>query len=797
MLLSLSWLREFVPYEGSAEALADHLTMLGLELEEIVHPFRDIESIVVGRVVECDPHPNSDHMHVCKVDVGQGELLPIVCGAPNVAAGQIVPVATVGTTMPGGLLIKKAKLRGEPSFGMICSERELGLSEDHQGILVLPSTCTVGSRLVDALNLDTEVLDIDVTPNRADCLSVLGLAREVALAFNLPMTVQERPLILSKCDLPHPVIEIADPKLCPCYLGRVITNVTLAPSPLALRCRLHAVGVRSISNVVDVTNYILMECGQPLHSFDLGKVRGGRVIVRLAEEGEKFTTLDGQERTLSARDLTIRDAEGAVGLAGVMGGLESEVTSASTGVFLESAVFHPATIRGTARRLGLHSEASFRFERGVDQAHTQWSLDRASAMIQSLAGGQVSDQLCKSEPAPFVPAKIAYRPDRCAALLGEDPGLEFSKKILTGLGCSVEEKDESTWEVTQPSWRPDVTREADLIEEVARYYGMDRIVPVLPAIERKLEDATAPETAYAFWDRLRRWGSGLGLNEAINYSFVGNKELDLLNLPADDRIQVMNPLSADQDVLRTVLAPGLLHTLSTNMRQGAPAVRIFELAHVFHKDAGSYTTVAETGMIGLMLSGRRFDNVWPQKAGELDYLDLKGITAALLRTLHLGEMQVRSCEKHPYLLPAVEVLVGDTVIGTMGRVQPAIADRYEARWPVWMAEYNLDLLQELFNKSSRPFQELATFPAVRRDITVIADPLMKAQTIEEAIREAHSPLLEEVTMVDLFLPEGGETRNLTFRLTFRHAKKTLKDAEADKERDRIVAFLEKKLGVRI
>ncbi len=796
MLLPLSWLREFVPYEGTAEALADRLTMLGLELEEIVHPFKEIESIVVGKVVECVPHPNSDHMHVCRVDAGQDGLLSIVCGAPNVAAGQTVPVALVGTTMPGGLVIKKAKLRGEPSHGMICSEREMGLSDNHDGILVLPDTLKAGERLVDALNLDREVLDISVTPNRADCLSVIGLAREIAMAFRLPMTVSDRPLELSQVDALHPAIEIDDPSRCPLYLGRVITGVKIAPSPLALRCRLHAVGVRAISNVVDVTNYILMECGQPLHSFDLGRIHGGRVIVKTAADGERFTTLDGQERVLCAKDLTIRDAEGAVGLAGVMGGLASEITDESAGVFLESAIFNPATIRGTARRLNLHSEAAFRFERGVDQCHCQWSLDRACAMMQELAGGVVSDRLCASEPAPFKPAVISYRPARCTWLIGEEPGADFSREVLTGLGCQVEDKGD-TWKVTQPSWRPDLTRECDLIEEVARYYGMDRVKPVLPPIERQVDDVCAPESTYSFWDGLRRWCGGLGLNEAINYSFVGSRELDLLGLPEDDRIPVMNPLSADQDVLRTVLAPGLLHTLSSNMRQGAPAVRVFELANVFHKDETSYTSARETGMLGIMLSGRRHDAAWPQKAGELDYLDIKGVAELLLHHLNLPAMEVRVLESHPFLVPAVEVSVKGTVIGVMGRVRPAVADKYEARWPVWMAEFNLETLRGLRDAATFSFQDLAVFPAVRRDITVLADPDMKAQTILDAIWKYASPLLVEAAMVDLFIPADKSTRNITFRLTFRHAQKTLKDADADKERDRMVAMLEKHLGVRV
>ncbi|MBD5538737.1 MAG: phenylalanine--tRNA ligase subunit beta, partial [Desulfovibrio sp.] len=359
MLLSLSWLREFTPYEGTAEALGDRLTMLGLELEDIIRPFADIADIRVGKVTLCEPHPDSDHLHCCKVDVGDDQILDIVCGAPNVATGQIVPVALVGTRLPDGTVIKKAKLRGQPSMGMICSERELGLSDAHDGILVLPEGLLPGSRMVDALELDREVLDISVTPNRADCLSVLGLARETAMAFKLPFKVPELPLILETQAPPVEVpVDIADPELCWLYSGRVISGVKVAPSPVRVRYRLFAVGVRAISNIVDVTNYILFECGQPLHSFDLDKLRGGRIVVRPAAEGEHFVTLDGKERVLTASDLCICDAERPVGLAGVMGGQNTEITPESRNIFLESAVFRPQTIRRTSRRLGLTSEAS-------------------------------------------------------------------------------------------------------------------------------------------------------------------------------------------------------------------------------------------------------------------------------------------------------------------------------------------------------------------------------------------------------------------------------------------------------
>ena len=384
MRVSYDWLKTMIDIPEDPKTLSDEYIRTGTEVEAIDTVGESFDHVVTAQVLTKTPHPDSDHMYVCSVDVGDKNLdadgnpapLQIVCGAPNVAAGQKVPVALVGSSLPDGTVIKKAKLRGAPSFGMICSERELGLTEDHSGIMVLPENAPAGARLVDVLDLDREVLDISITPNRADCLSVLGLAREAALAFNLPLTIPDLPLHLD-ADGPEAVvpIEIAAPELCWLYSGRVISEIKVAPSPMRVRHRLHAVGVRPISNIVDVTNYILFECGQPLHSFDLDKLRGGRIVVKPAREGEKFVTLDGQERVLTGRDLCIRDAERPVGLAGVMGGLNTEITDQSRNVFLESAVFRPGTIRKTSRRLGLSSEASYRFERGIDQQRTVWALD--------------------------------------------------------------------------------------------------------------------------------------------------------------------------------------------------------------------------------------------------------------------------------------------------------------------------------------------------------------------------------------------------------------------------------------
>lgn len=797
MLLSLKWLREFVPFEGTAETLGERFTMLGLELEDVIKPYEAIKDMVVGHVVACDKHPEADKLSVCKVDVGQTEMLDIVCGAPNVALGQKVPVALVGTTMPDGMVIKKAKLRGVPSHGMICSERELGLTEDHSGIMVLPQDSPVGKKLVDVLDLDREVLDVSVTPNRADCLSVMGLAREAAMAFKLPFTlpafiVQEHGADASK-DVP---IDIVNPELCWLYQGKILENIQVKPSPMWLRHRLHAVGVRPISNIVDVTNYLLMECGQPFHAFDKDVLEGGRIIVAPATAGERLVTLDGQERVLTGDDLCIRDAKKPVALAGVMGGLHTEITDATTAVFLESAVFRPASIRKTARRLALSSEASYRFERGVDQQCNTWAMNRAAAMMADLSGGTVRPGVCRAEPRPYVAVPITFRPHKADALLGVTLSPEFDKDCLVRLGCTVQEQG-ATWTVLPPAWRHDLSREADLIEEVGRIHGLDRIAPELPPIVRRLDATGQPESRFAFCARLKRWGMGLGLNEAVNYSFVGHKDLDHLGLPAGNRISILNPLSAEQDVLRTAVAPGLLQNLRHNVAQGATGVRLFEIANIFEADASSETSARETGHLAILLYGDRFDSAWPQTSADVDYTDVKGVVQHVLTFLHLGALECRQVADHSFLSPCVCLSVKGQDIGTMGRVKPDIADAYHARKDVWLAELTVDVLYTLHAASRIRFRTLPVYPPVRRDITVMAGAIVSVDAVLTLVRGLKQPLLQEIVLVDLFEPEHSQERNMTFRLTFRHASRTLKDAEVDKERTKVADALVQQLGVRI
>jgi len=799
MLVSLKWLREFVPFEGTAEELGSRLTMLGLEMEDLLHPFEGIQHIVIGKVLTCVPHPQSDHLHVCTVDAGTGEILPIVCGAPNVAAGQTVPVALVGTTMPGGLVIKAAKLRGEPSHGMICSERELGLSDDHNGIMVLPDSFKAGDKLVDALDLDQEVLDISITPNRADCLSMLGFARETAMAYNLPLSLPKVELAESGAAWTNDFrITVADPELCPAYRLRMVDNVRIAPSPAAIRYRLHAVGVRAVSNIVDVTNYILMELGQPLHAFDGDKVAGRHIIVSPAAEGERIVTLDGQERILnSGADLLIRDAEKPVALAGVMGGLNSEITAQSQRVLIECAIFRPGTIRRTARRLGLSSEASYRYERGVDQVGSVYALERAAALMACFSGGNIRPGVLCNEGKPWVAPVVPFRKKRAEWLLGIELDTAFCHETLTRLGCRVEGEGE-TVKVTSPGWRNDLTREADLIEEIARVHGMDSLPETLPVRTRPLDEFGSPESHYDFLLRVKRWAAAAGLNEAENYSFVSHKELDLLGLPGDNRISILNPLSEEQDTLRPELVPGLLGTVRHNIAHGNTSLRLFEVANAFTANPASETTADESPRLAIVLYGSLREANWPDAARDAGYCDLRGLVEHFVASLNLPAPVCSLAEtKHPYLSPCVTVSVNGREAGRMGRVHPAQADAYHARKAVWAAELYLAPLREMHDAAKVRFAPLPIYPASTRDITVAVPASVSINAVSACLAGGKLRFLEQFTLVDLFEPEGKDERNLTFRLVFRNADRTLKDAEVDAEREKAASLLVSQLGVRI
>lgn len=784
MLLSFDWLREFTPYEGSPGDLADRLTMLGLEVEEQFDPFAHLKPLLVGKVVTCQPHPDAQKLSLCEVDIQSGELLPIVCGAPNVQAGQNVAVAPVGTELPGELKIKKSKIRGQVSCGMICSEKELGLGEDSSGIMVLDPELQAGTPLLEALQLENLVFDLGITPNRADCLSVLGIAREVATAYNLPLylpsvSLQETGTACSSLLS----LQIDDPELCPLYQARIIQDISLASSPAWLRYRLLAHNIRPINNIVDITNYVLLELGQPLHAFDQDLIAGQKIRVARSSAGQKFTTLDGQQRTLNGQDLLIWDAQQPVALAGVMGGENSEINSQSRNVLLECAVFNPANIRKTARRLGLSSESSFRFERGVDQPGSQLALDRAADLMSTLAQGKICQGIVKAEPRPWKSPSLTFRPGKARSLLALDLQDDFCSQTLTSLGCSLTPKDNTEWEVIPPSFRLDLEREVDLIEEMARIYGFDRIPSHQPQATQPLE--AEEEHKFAFIQKIKHWGQGLGLCESINYSFVGQDELDFLGDDPQSRIFVHNPLSSDQDTMRSILAPGLLQNLRLNLAQGTDSLRLFEVAHKFFAAPDSETTAREDLSLGILLHGRRAPQTWPYGSEEADYQDIKGIIEHLLSSLRLSAAEFELQSGHTFLEPCVRIKVQGREIGFSGMLKPELAEGYNARSPVWMAELDLDTLQDLHEQKDICFNSLPKFPPVRRDMTVVAPLDLNLDQILKSIQELRIDILEDVRLVDVYQPEKSKSRNLTLRMTYRHGQKTLKDKEVDKIHTRL------------
>ncbi len=812
MLLSLAWLKEFVPYEGSAQELGDKLTMLGLELENVLEPYKEIEPIVIGFVKECAKHPEADKLSVCTVDVGEEADVQIVCGAPNVGQGQYVPVAKVGTVMPEGMKIKKAKLRNVESSGMICSERELKLSDEHNGIMVLndilpQEKLICGASLVDALNLDKEVLEIGITPNRMDCLSVLGFAREVAMAFNLELTLPKCELNLDDSKDETNVKLDIDKNLSYYYTGRLLENPKVGPSPAWLKYRLNAIGIRSISNVVDVTNYVLMELGLPQHAFDRDCIEGDTIRVVSAKENDKYTTLDGQERTLKENDIMIADTVKNIGLGGVMGGLNSEITDKTTKIFLEAAIFNPSFIRKTARRLGISSDASYRFERGVDPLIVDFARDRCAYLLQEVTGATIKNGVVASEKNFALPQEIEFSYQRCLDLLGFKVAEEFCASTLKDLGCKVV-KREDTYCITPPSWRLDISREADLIEEVVRVYGVDEVPEILPAIARDLGMCGKPETRHPFLVRARHFMAGRGLNECVCYSFVGHEDLDRLNVAKEPRVSIANPLTAEQNVLRTDIAPGLLNALKVNMGHGNTSLKLFEIAQTFVQDKKSETSVHETRRMGILLTGERYCHFPHPNYTEdvFEYVDLKGIVETFFEDfLNLPMPKMQKAAQHPYLSPAVELVLTDSpladannVVAVMGRIKPEIADYYNAREHVWYAEINLCALRGLSAQNTIQFSDLPVYPPVRRDITVRAKHSLAVQEIIDTLYATKSSLLEKVELHDLYQPKDKEDEhNLTFRLTFRSKEKTLEDKEVDKQKDKLVKTLLEQLDLKM
>ena len=797
MKISLDWLGDYVDHDSSPESLADLLTMAGLEVEDIERRGASLDGVVVGHVLEAEAHPNADRLTLCRVDVGAEEPVQIVCGAPNVAAGQKVPVATVGTTLllpsrknpseKEPVTIQQAKLRGETSEGMICAEDELGLGDDHDGIMVLDERAEVGrpfEAYLKAQGRQTSdvVLDIAITPNRPDAISHLGVARDVAA---LTDGVLQRPDVA----LPEPggrtseeiEVEIEAPDACRRYATMVVRGVDVGPSPAWMQRRLEAVGLRPRNTIVDITNYVMYECGQPLHAFDLGQIAGAKIIVRHASEEETFTTLDSIERKLSPDALLICDAERPIAIAGVMGGENSEVTEATTDVLIESAYFDPSTIRKTAKALGLQTDASYRFERGVDAEGQVWAAARAAQLMAELAGGEVMSGLVDAHPKPVPAREVTLRLGRLNRLLGIEVPPEEAARLLEAIGFTVETEESPLAALAEevmkgrpldrvdvdgpslrcgvPSFRPDVEREVDVIEEVARLYGYDRIPE--PARVPVPNAAFTEPAAGVLRQQARRRLSGQGFREVYTNSMLPQDVAERFNQPplvpseSGEVVTTLNPVSQEMAALRPSLLPGVLQIIRFNQNHGQRALRLFEFGHVFRRadQEGAFIPgYAEHEAVLLALSGLRREASWDGSAEEIDFFDAKGAAETLLEALGIPDVTMTPHhDATPLTTHHLSVRSGEIALGIVARLSDTAADAFDLSAPVYFAELDWSRLTKLAASLHQvEYQPVSRFPVVERDLAVVVDRDQAAGALLSAIHEAGRPLVRDASVFDLY-----------------------------------------------
>jgi phenylalanyl-tRNA synthetase beta chain len=796
MNVTLNWLKAYIDFEFSPSELADRLTMLGVEVESVKHLGTELEGVIVGSVTSIRPHPNADKLVLCQVDTGETEELQIVCGAPNAREGMLAPVATIGATLPVGLTIKRAKLRGETSQGMLCSEKELGLSDDAAGLMELSTDIPLGTPLSEALGLDDVVFELEITPNRPDCLSLIGVAREIRAETG-------NPLKLPTVDLQESGINIRDltsvtigaPDLCPRYAARVIQGVKVAESPAWLRQRLESVGIGVINNIVDATNFVLMEYGQPLHAFDYHKLAENRIVVRRARDNEQITTLDEVERELTPDMLVIADAEKPVALAGIMGGYDSEITETTCDVLLESAYFNPLSIRATAKALGISTEASYRFERGADPGAVLAALDRAAQLIAELTGGTICDGIVDVYPGQQSLTEIQLRPERVNFVLGTTIETAEMVQILDRLGFDVDATGK-VYQVVVPTFRSDVTREIDLIEEIARVYGYDNIPTTLPKGDIPVPAPTPKTEARR---RIKHFLLAAGMMEAVNYSFCDPNCFDKIRLNADDplrnTLQLRNPLSPEMSVLRTTLTPGLLENAQHNRNHQIDTIALFEIGGVFVHDGEEKEPERVTGV----LAGQIGEGVYSDPYRHPDFFDIKGLVEGMLEVCGVVDWTLQKTDA-PTFHPGrnAEVLLGDRRIGVFGEVHPEVLENYDLPYKAYLFEFDLEGLADAATFAKR-FEPISIYPKVARDLAIVVDKETLSDMPTELIYTTGGDAVDSVRLFDVYegeqVPEGK--KSLAYTITYHSATETLTDKAVNTLHDEVVKRLNRELGAEL
>ena len=810
MKVSLKWLADYVDVPADIKEFCDRLDLTGTGVEGVERTGDNFDGVVVGHVLTCDEHPDSDHMHVVTVDVGAGEPIQIVCGAPNIAADIKVPVATVGAVLPGDFKIKKSKLRGVASNGMCCSKRELGMGADHSGIWVLPEDAPVGMPIADYLGQSDTVLDLEITPNRPDSLSIAGFAREVGAMYqqdwNDPTPEMAAKLQL---DAEGPAVEdlvridVDDDVRCPRYTARVIRGCKVGPSPDWMVERLAAIGQRSINNIVDVTNYILFLLGQPLHAFDLRKLQNeqgvAHIVVRAAQPGEKLVTLDGEERELT-EDMTVISTpeQGAVALAGVMGGLDTEVTEETVDILLEAAAFEAGRTSRTSRNLGLISESSMRYERGVDDNNIEVRSAAAAALIAEVSGGTVCRAAGNDAGIVDVwgkktePYDLRFRTVRFNEMMGSEIPVEFIEDILTRLGCTVSKTDDAdVLAVVAPTFRPDLEREIDLYEEVLRLWGMDRIESTLPGGPGRVGTRSVEELKLDIVNNALR---ASGMNETMTYSFAMPDDLERLRMKEDglgDPVELINPMNAEQSILRRTIIPGLLRSVAHNQAHGVKNIQLYEISRTFHAAEGRQLPKERQKVAGVLV-GSMHDDAWNAPAVAFDFFDGKGVVENLVRELAIPKFRVKAldAEEAPHLQPgrAAQLLSGGIELGWLGEIHPLALDAFDVQGPVVAFELDLAALIKA-SEPARPYVDVPQFPAVTMDVAFVVDEAVTNERLCQCMSSAGGKLLEDVRLFDVYRDAervGEGKKSMAYALAYRAADRTLTSEEVEKAHAKLV-----------
>jgi len=791
MKVSTSWLHQYIEVTTPEETLAEALTMAGLEVEGITDRFAFLDTVRVGRIVAAAPHPNADRLTCCTVDIGT-DPLQVVCGAPNARIGMLTACALPGTVLPDGTELSAGNIRGERSEGMLCSEGELSLGPDYSGIMDLDDNMTVGMPLNRALSLRDPVFEIDLTPNRPDCLSILGIAREVAAIQGNTVVYPDEPMPAAEGNIAEQTsVTIDAPELCPRYAARLVRDVVIGPSPFWLQDRLLSIGLKPINNVVDITNFVMMETGQPLHAFDFDHLEEHRIVVRAANAKESFTTLDNKPRTLDAGMLLICDGKKPAALAGVMGGLNSEIEADTTSVLIEGAYFNPVSIRKTAKSLGLGTDASHRFERGVDPLGTVTAINRAAQLMCRLADGTLVDGVVDANPIPAETPVIELDVTATNRRLGTRLSADEMTDHLERIEFAVERADSNRLLVTPPSYRVDITRFEDLTEEVARLYGYNQIDTTYPAMpaNRRLEESTGMLRA-----RIRQQFVGFGFSECINYSFVAAASADHLRLADDDRrrqlLPILNPISEDQAVMRTSLIPGLLDTARRNDALQTPDVMLFEVGKVFYQSGTIDNQPEEEEMLAVLWSGRRRRASWQSAAEACDFYDIKGVAESLLAGLGIrnavfSALADNSCR---YTVPGASARIEaqGQVLGIVGEVHPDVRSAYGVKQRAFILEMDIRRLDAV-RQTAVAYKPVTRFPAADRDITLIIESAVEAMGVVVAAEAMDEPLLERVDLFDVYTgdPIPAGKKSVSIRMTYRSADTTLEDENVNRMHQQI------------